>query len=93
MGLTEAELREQLESGKSLAAVAAAEGKSTDGLKDALHDAVKEDLDAAVAAGRITQPQADEALQRFDERVDDLIARVPGERPDFGRFHARGPIF
>ena len=93
LGLTEAELREQLESGKSLAAVAEAEGKSTDGLKDALHDAVKEDLDAAVAAGRITQPQADEALQRFDERVDDLIARVPGERPDFGRFHARGPIF
>jgi hypothetical protein len=93
LGLTEAELREQLESGKSLAAVAESEGKSTDGLKDALHAAVEEDLGAAVDAGRITQAQADEALQRFDERVDDLIARVPGERPDFGRLRARGPIF
>ena len=93
LGLTEAELRTQLESGKSLADIAKAQGKSTDGLKKALHDAVKDDLDAAVKAGRITQAQADEALARFDERADDLINRTPGEHPRLERMHARVVIF
>jgi hypothetical protein len=93
LGLTEAELRTQLESGKSLAEIAKAQGKSTDGLKKALHDAVKGDLDAAVKAGRITQAQADEALSRFDARVDDLISRTPGEHPRIERMHAPGLIF
>jgi len=93
LGLTEAELREQLQSGKSLADVAQAEGKTVAGLTTALHNAVKSDLDAAVKAGRITQSQADEALARFDERVDDLIAKVPGSgRPEGGMRHA-GLIF
>ena len=74
--------------GKSLAQIAKDKGKSTDGLKKALHDAVKKDLDAAVGAGRITQAQADEALQRFDERADDLINRTPGEHPRFERMRA-----
>ena len=88
LGLTEAQLHEQLRAGKSLAQIAKDKGKSTDGLKKALHDAVKEDLDAAVKAGRITQAQADEALARFDERADDLINRTPGEHPRLERMHA-----
>lgn len=93
LGLTEAELRTQLESGKSLAQIAKDQGKSTDGLKKALHDTVKEDLDAAVKAGRITQAHADEALARFDARADDLINRTPGEHPRLERMHARDFIF
>jgi hypothetical protein len=93
LGLTEAELGTQLRDGKSLADIAEAEGKSTDGLEKALHDAVEEDLDDAVDAGRITQAQADEALDRFDERVDDLIARTPGVHPGFERLPARGFSF
>ena len=88
LDLTEAQLHEQLRSGKSLAQIAKDKGKSTDGLKKALHDAVKKDLDAAVDAGRITQAQADEALQRFDERADDLINRTPGEHPRLERMRA-----
>jgi hypothetical protein len=88
LGLTEAQLHEQLRAGKSLAQIATDKGKSTDGLKKALHDAVKEDLAAAVKAGRITQAQADEALGRFDERADDLINRTPGEHPRLERMPA-----
>jgi hypothetical protein len=88
LGLTEAQLHEQLRAGKSLAQIAKDKGKSADGLKKALHDAVKEDLDAAVKAGRITQAQADEALDRFDERADDLINRTPREHPRLERMPA-----
>ncbi len=75
LGVTEAELRTQLEAGKSLADVAAAEGKSVAGLEAALVDAVEKELAAAVQAGRITDAQRDEALDRFKERVDELVAR------------------
>jgi hypothetical protein len=92
LGLTEAQLHEQLRAGKSLAQIAKDKGKSADGLKKALHDAVKEDLDAAVKAGRITQAQADEALDRFDERADDLINRTPGEHPRLERMRADAPV-
>src|SRR5262245_9589419 len=88
LGLTEDQLHEQLFAGKSLAQIAKDKGKSTDGLKKALHDAVKEDLDAAVKAGRITQAQADQALSRFDERADDLVNGTPGERPRLERMPA-----
>jgi hypothetical protein len=93
LGVTEAELRTELRNGSSLADVAKTKGKSTSGLTKALHDAVKEDLDAAVKAGRITQAQADEALARFDEHVDELIAKTPGSDRPLGRMHARVVIF
>ena len=92
LGLTEAQLHEQVRAGKSLAQIAKDKGKSTDGLKQALHDAVKEDLGQAVKAGRITQAQADEALERFDQRADDLINRTPGEHPRLERMRADAPV-
>ena len=75
LGVTEAELRTQLEAGKSLADVAAAEGKSVAGLKAALVDSVEKKLGEAVKAGRLTDAQRDEALDRFKERLDDFVAR------------------
>ncbi len=75
LGLTEAELRTQLEAGKSLADVAGAEGKSVAGLKAALVDAVEQKLGEAVDAGRLTDAQRDQALGRFQERLDDFVAR------------------
>ena len=92
LGLTEAQLHEQVRAGKSLAQIAKDKGKSTDGLKQALHDAVKQDLGQAVKAGRITQAQADEALERFDQRADDLINRTPGEHPRLERIRADAPV-
>jgi hypothetical protein len=81
LGLTEAQLRTQLDSGKSLAAVAKAQGKSVDGLVQALVDAAKKKLDAAVSAGRLTQSQADSILADLKTRVTDF---VNGVAPRFG---------
>ena len=75
LGVAEAELRTQLEAGTSLADVAAAEGKSVAGLKAALVKSVEQELGEAVTAGRLTDAQRAEALDRFRERLDDVVAR------------------
>jgi len=73
LGLTPAQLRMQLQSGKTLAQVAKAQGKSTDGLKQAMLADAKQHLDAAVKAGKLTQAQADQAMKDLSSRLDDLI--------------------
>jgi hypothetical protein len=91
LGLTESRLRTQLESGESLADVAKAQGKTVDGLVQTLVDAAKKKLDAAVAAGRLTQSQADSVLVGLKSRVN---AFVNGAAPHFGlrnRFHDGPP--
>ncbi len=79
LGLSQAELRTQLRKGKSLAYVAKTQGKSVDGLEQAIVDAAKADLDKAVAAGDLTQKQADEMLKGLTEHVDELVqGKGPG---------------
>ena len=73
LGLTEAQLHTQLESGKTLAEIAKAQGKTVDGLEKALTAATKTKLDAAVKAGAITQAQADDLLKRATDYLDDLV--------------------
>ena len=73
LGLTPAELRTQLESGKSLAEIAKAQGKSVDGLKKTLSADLQRKLDAAVKDGKLTQAQADEIESRLTEHLDDLV--------------------
>jgi hypothetical protein len=93
LGVGQVELRKQLESGKTLAAIATANGKTVAGLKQALADAAKSSLDAAVTAGKLTQAQADDLLTRLEARLDDLIAGKIGPgfgRPHFGRLPAAG---
>jgi hypothetical protein len=75
LGLTEDELRTQVESGKSLAQIATAQGKSVDGLKAAIVAAAKSHLDEAVAAGKITAAQEKEMLDELTSHVDDLVDR------------------
>jgi hypothetical protein len=73
LGMTEAELRTQLAGGKTLAEVAKAKGKSVDGLVSALVADEKKELDAAVAAGRLTREQADTILESAKQRATDLV--------------------
>ena len=88
LGLTEAQLRTQLESGKSLAQVAQAQGKPVSGLVDALVAAAKKRLDEAVAAGRLTKAQADEMLAGLRTRITSLVNSTgPAGRPHFGFRH------
>jgi hypothetical protein len=73
LGLSESDLQTQLASGKSLADIAKAQGKSVDGLVDALLADEKKELDAAVAAGKLTQAQADQMLANAKQRITDMV--------------------
>jgi hypothetical protein len=82
IGITEAQLRTELESGKSLAQVAREHGKSVDGLVAALVAAAKEKLDAAVSAGRLTKDQEADMLDALKDRITSAVNNTggPGER-------------
>lgn len=73
LGLTEAKLHTELESGKTLAEVAKAQDKSVDGLIAALKADAKQKLDAAVKAGRLTQAQETRMLADLDQRLGDFV--------------------
>jgi polyhydroxyalkanoate synthesis regulator phasin len=73
LGLTPAELRAQLENGKTLAQVAADQGKSVEGLKAAILAGAKTELDAAVAAGKLTAAQEQTMLDDLKAHIDDLV--------------------
>jgi hypothetical protein len=81
LGLTEAQLHRRLESGKSLAQVAAAENKEVAGLKSAIEAGVKAELDKAVADKRLTQAQEDDILSGLHSRIDELVNRKGRDRP------------
>jgi hypothetical protein len=93
LGLTDAQLRTQLQSGKSLAQVAGDRNKPVAGLKGAIEAAVKKDLDQAVTDKRLTQQQEDRVLAGLHSRLDAIVHRTGGDRPRrFGpRGRMRGP--
>jgi hypothetical protein len=73
LGMTQAELREALRGGKSLAQVARDRGKSVDGLVDALVANAEAKLDRAVEAGRLTEAEKREMLSGLRERLTDVV--------------------
>ena len=79
LGLTEDQLHSRLESGKTLAEIAEAQGKSVDGLKAAMVKDAKTHLDAAVKAGRLSPAEEQRVLAGLQQRIDDL---VNGQLPD-----------
>jgi hypothetical protein len=96
LGLTEAQLRTQLMSGKSLADVAKAQGKSVDGLEQAMLAPIEAKLDQAVKDGKLTSAQRDEAMTKIKASIDDLVngklpAKPPGAYEGFGRAFGLAP--
>jgi hypothetical protein len=88
LGLTEDQLHSRLESGKTLAEIAKAQGKSVDGLKGAMVKDAKTHLDAAVKAGRLSAAEEQRVIAGLQQRIDDL---VNGKLPDrFPRRHGFG---
>ena len=73
LGMTEAALRTQLESGKTLAQVARDRNKPVDGLVDALVAEKRTRIQADVKAGRLTQAEANEFVQGLKARVTDMV--------------------
>ena len=94
LGLTRAQLFKELSSGKSLAQIAKADGKSTAGLKAAMVASIKSKLDRAVASKMLTSAQEQRILGAFSSTIGKLIngfgrARpgraIPWRRALFGR--------
>jgi hypothetical protein len=84
IGISEDELRTELQSGKTLAQAATDHGKTKDGLKQALHDATKTSLDQAVKDGKITQSVADQILSKLDSNLEQVVTNTgPKFRPHF----------
>src|SRR5438445_8292172 len=73
LGLSLDGLRTQLQAGRTLAQVAAAQGKSVSGLEDALVADARSHLDAAVSAGKITAGEESSMLAEMASHVDDLV--------------------
>ena len=75
LGVTPQQLVTELRAGKSLAQVATAKSKSVDGLKQALLAAVKQKVEAAVAAGRLDAARAQQLLERAPAHIARLVNR------------------
>jgi transposase-like protein len=90
LGLKPDKLFEQLRSGKSVADVAKAQGKSLDDVRTAVRSATKARLDKAVKAGDLTQKQADAMLAHFDTELGRIESgkRLMGPRDR----HLRGKL-
>jgi hypothetical protein len=78
LGVTDAQLQASLRSGKSLAEIATADGKSVDDLVAAMVADAKKHLAADVAAGRLSKAQQQDILSTLEQHITDL---VNGKRP------------
>jgi hypothetical protein len=85
LGIDEATLRTELQT-KSLATVATENGKSVEELKAFLTAEAQAKLAEKVAAGDITQAEADEKLAEMQTRLDEEINEIhtPGEKGSRG---------
>lgn len=79
LGVTTEELRTALEDGKTLAQVAEAEGIARTALIDKLVAAADDDLEEAVADGRLTEAQAAEIRERLTARITERVDRAPND--------------
>ena len=88
LGITRAQLFEQLRDGKSIADIAKAKGKTLDDVRAAVKADAKRRADEAVKNGDLTQAQADDMLAHLDEALAHLGDARP---PMFRRHHRDGP--
>jgi hypothetical protein len=93
LGLTETQLESRLNDGKTLAEIAKAQGKSADGLVDALYTAEKKKLDDAVSDGRLTKAQEQSILADLKPRLRDFVqnAQLRLHRDDDRGFRGAPP--
>ena len=92
LGITPAELRTQLQAGKTLAQIAQAEGISKATLIADLVKAAEARLAQAVKNGRLTQAQADQIRSTLKARITEKVDEVhPGPGPGHRHHHHFGP--
>ncbi|RPH62549.1 MAG: hypothetical protein EHM81_02020 [Chloroflexi bacterium] len=84
LGLTEAKVEEQLAAGKSMAQIALDNGVAEADLQAVLTEVHKTAFDKAVAAGVLTQEQADLVLKNMQTRWTDGMPCLDGGQPGQG---------
>ncbi|MGB2758104.1 MAG: hypothetical protein WBD02_10650, partial [Acidimicrobiia bacterium] len=77
LGMTAADLRTELQSGKTIAAVATEKKVDVNTVIDALVTEMKAHLDTEVKDGTITQAQADERMKNAKTRITDMVNNGP----------------
>ncbi|HEX4518604.1 MAG TPA: hypothetical protein VH063_03380, partial [Gaiellaceae bacterium] len=81
LGLTADQIKTDLKNGKTLAQIAVAQGKTADGLVQAILKEQEANLDKAVAAGKLTSDQE----QAIEKNLETMITNiVNGTRPAVG---------
>jgi hypothetical protein len=90
LGVTQAQLHGALASGKSLAQIAKAHGKTPDGLVAALVATAKSRLDKAVSAKHLTSAQETAILGRMQTFFKTLVNRTPHAWSEKVPHHAAG---
>ncbi|MFM7123686.1 MAG: hypothetical protein ACKOXW_00175 [Actinomycetes bacterium] len=88
--LTEAELKAQLDSGKSLADVAKAQSVDVSAVIEVIVTDVKAHIADEVASGEITQAQADAKLAEVTTRVTEMVNSVRPAGMGEGKHGGRG---
>ena len=84
LGLTVEQLHNRLENGKTLAQVAKEQGKSVEGLVQALLTEKTKALDDAVKTGKLTKADREDLVAGLKERITDLVnGRFPSHRHEF----------
>ena len=83
-GLTSSELDAEVNSGKTLAEIAAEKGISRSDMITLLETAHQETLDQAVADGVLTQEQADSMLSSISSRYEWMLDNMDSARLDAG---------
>ncbi len=79
LGLTPAQLRTDIRSGKSLTDIASStSGKTVQGLEAAITTAMQQELEKAVSAGKLTQSQATARQQQLQTFVQQFVTRKGG---------------
>jgi hypothetical protein len=82
LGVSEQSLMSDLRSGKTLAQIAKAKGKSVSGLEQAMLAPAKSKLDSAVTAGHLTKAQESRIVKMLSAGIDRLVTK------GFPAFHA-----
>jgi hypothetical protein len=73
LGLSKDQLAERLRGGQTLAQIAVAQGKSVQGLIDAMVAAAKQQLDQKVAEGKLTAAQRDQLAGQIEARITEMV--------------------
>jgi hypothetical protein len=95
LGLSNAQLIQQLQSGKSLAQIASSKGKTAAGLEQAMTAPIKKALDAAVARKAITAAKEQRILGRLSstlsQRINQKGLLTAAQGALRGLFRGQGP--